>query len=391
MSWRRVKICDVSEIVSGATPKTGVPSYWSGDIPWATPADLSNLAGTYIKDTPRKITAAGLQSCSATILPVNSVLFSSRAPIGHVAINTVPMATNQGFKSFVPDTKVLAPEFLYWWLKAHRSQLEAVGSGATFKEVSKSTVSRVEIPLPPLDEQTRIAAILDKADALRAKRRQAIALLDSLTQSIFLEMFGDPVSNPKGWPVIPLLNASTKITDGTHDTPKRLAEGVPFLTGKNVRPYEIDLSQIEFVDQQTHEEIFRRCNPEFGDVLYVNIGAGVGSAAMNRLDFDFSLKNVALIKPDRAIAIGEYIEMLLNNWDFKARVLDLWAQGGAQKFLGLGSIKKIEIPCPPLELQTEFVKTLSSINASRSKLIAFKANAASLFASLQHRAFTGQL
>ena len=279
--------------------------------------------------------------------------------------------------------------WLAYALKA--SRIRTLNKAAAVPGLNRNDAYLEPVVLPPLDEQKRIAAILDKADALRAKRRQAIALLDSLTQSIFLEMFGDPVSNPKGWPVILLLNASTKITDGTHDTPKRLAEGVPFLTGKNVRPYEIDLSQIEFVDQQTHEEIFRRCNPEFGDVLYVNIGAGVGSAAMNRLDFDFSLKNVALIKPDRAIAIGEYIEMLLNNWDFRARVLDLWAQGGAQKFLGLGSIRKIEIPCPPLELQTEFVKTLSSINASKSKLIAFEANAASLFASLQHRAFTGQL
>ena len=391
MSWPQVKISEVTDIVSGATPKTGVLDYWGGDIAWATPADLSELAGTYIGDTPRKITEAGLRSCAASILPTNSVLFSSRAPIGHVAINTVPMATNQGFKSFVPDAAVLDAKFLFWWLKAHRDHLDAMGTGATFKEVSKATVSRIKIPLPPLDEQKRIAAILDKADQLRQKRRQAIALLDGLTQSIFLEMFGDPVSNPKGWPVIRLLDASSKITDGTHDTPQRIAEGVPFLTGKNVRPYKIDLSQMEFVDQQTHEEIFRRCNPQTGDVLYVNIGAGVGNAALNRLDFEFSLKNVALIKPNKSIITGEYIELLLNHSRFKSRLLEIGAQGGAQKFLGLAAIKRIEIPCPPLEMQVSLVKRLKSTDGLRSKLKSQDLSSTSLFSSLQHRAFTGQL
>jgi type I restriction enzyme S subunit len=198
--FRRAQLGDCCEIVSGATPDTGTADYWEGDICWATPKDLSNLDGHYISDTPRKLTQLGLNNCSASILPPYSVLFSSRAPIGHVAINTVPMATNQGFKSFVPGKEVDA-KFLFHWLRANRSYLEGLGVGATFKEVSKAVVSKVEVPVPPLSEQRRIAAILDKADALRAKRREALAQLDRLAQSIFVEMFGDPATNPKGFPV----------------------------------------------------------------------------------------------------------------------------------------------------------------------------------------------
>jgi len=199
--WPTVRLEECTEIVSGATPSTSESAYWDGDICWATPKDLSELDSAYISDTPRKITRSGLQSCAATVLPPESVLFSSRAPIGHVAINTVPMATNQGFKSFVPKRERVHAKFLYHWLRRNRPYLESLGNGATFKEVSKAVVAQIEIALPPLPEQRRIAEILDKADALRAKRRASLAQLETLTQSIFLDMFGDPATNPKGWPV----------------------------------------------------------------------------------------------------------------------------------------------------------------------------------------------
>ena len=215
MNWPRVRLDACAEIVSGATPRTEVSEYWDGEIPWATPKDLSNLAGKHIAETPDKLSRAGYDSCSTQLLPAQSVLFSSRAPIGHVAINTVPMCTNQGFKSFVPDRERLNADYLYHWLRANKSFLQSLGNGATFKEVSKAIVSRVEIPLPPLPEQRRIAAILDKADALRAKRRESIAKLDQLLQSVLLEMFGDPVTNPKGFPIRKLADFYVNQAEGT--------------------------------------------------------------------------------------------------------------------------------------------------------------------------------
>ncbi|MCY3792364.1 MAG: restriction endonuclease subunit S, partial [Gemmatimonadetes bacterium] len=188
--WRDTTLGDIAEIVSGATPKTSVEQYWGGGVPWVTPTDLSGLGGMYIDSTARTLTTAGLKSCASSILPAHSVLLSSRAPIGLVAINTVPMATNQGFKSLVPDHSQVDSKFLYWWLRRYRVQLEARGNGATFKEVSKRVVSSVPISLPPIEEQRRIAVVLDTAEELRAKRRQALAKLDSLMQSIFIDMLG---------------------------------------------------------------------------------------------------------------------------------------------------------------------------------------------------------
>lgn len=389
-AWPIVPVKDYARVVGGATPKSATAEYWDGDIPWTTPKDLSDLDGKYLADTPRKITALGLKSCSSELLPPNSVLFSSRAPIGHVAINTVPMATNQGFKSFIPSPKLDA-SFLFWWLKCHRAQLELLGNGATFKEVSKAIVERIEIPLPPLDEQKRIAAILDQADELRRKRQRAIARLNQLGQAIFHEMFGDPVANDRGWPVMRLDEVSRNITDGTHDTPTRTPSGVPFITSKNVRPFEFDLSNLEYVSPETHREIIKRCNPCYGDVLYTNIGASVGSAVQNRFDFEFSLKNVALIQPDRQSLLSDYLEYMLNNPRFKEALLSSSAAGGAQKFVTLKALRNAPVPIPPVAAQTQFAERVEAMTIPKAQMAEHQNALSTAFSSLQHRAFQGEL
>jgi len=189
MNWPLAKLGDLCEIVSGSTPDTSKKENWDGDVLWATPSDLSKNSSKIISNTSCKITSIGLSNCSARVLPKNSVLFSSRAPIGLVAINSQSMATNQGFKSFVPNASLLDSSYLYYWLRTNKSFLNGLGVGATFKEVSKSIISKVQIPLPPLAEQQRIARILDTADRLMQLRESAIAKLDQLAQSVFVEMF----------------------------------------------------------------------------------------------------------------------------------------------------------------------------------------------------------
>lgn len=389
MIWPRVKISQVADIVSGATPKTVVSRYWDGDIPWVTPADLSNLAGTYIKDTSRKITAAGLQSCSATILPANSVLFSSRAPIGHVAINKVPMATNQGFKSFVIDLEVLLPEYLYWWLKAHRNQLEAMGTGATFKEVSKSTVSRIEIPLPPLDEQKRIAAILDKADALRAKRRHAITLLDSLTQSIFLEMFGDGETR---WPNIELAHAvksGTIVTYGIVQAGDEFEGGVPYIRTGDIQDGEIDCSALRHTDPRVAAK-FSRSRVEVGDIV-MSIRATVGTTAIvpKELDGANLTQGTARISPSSEL-VPEYLLYYL-----RSAPVQSWIQrqvkGATFREITLARLRELNVVVPPMEVQMNFSNVVQTVRRMKAQIVSSITVLDSLFASLQHRAFTGQL
>ena len=160
-SWQWVRAAQIGSVVGGGTPKTTVGGYWGGDTPWITPADLGRLPGRYVSGGSRTITSKGLSESSARLLPARSVVMSSRAPIGHLAIAEVDLATNQGCKSIVLHIPSQA-EYVYFALLASVPMISKLGTGTTFKEISGSTFGTVPIPLPPLAEQERIVAKLDE-------------------------------------------------------------------------------------------------------------------------------------------------------------------------------------------------------------------------------------
>ena len=163
--WKKCKLADIGTVVGGATPSTKNEANYGGDIPWITPKDLSTLKGRFISAGERNITEQGLRSCSTQMLPTNSVLFSSRAPIGYIAIASNPVCTNQGFKSIVPNDETDAM-FVYYLLKYYKDTIEAMGSGTTFKEVSGTTMRNIEVCIPEdKREQARIAGVLSAIDA----------------------------------------------------------------------------------------------------------------------------------------------------------------------------------------------------------------------------------
>ena len=188
-----IKLRDICTVVSGTTPKSNKPEYWDGNINWVTPAELTDDSDV-IFESQRKITEKAIVDCSLKPFPAGTVLLSSRAPIGKVAIAGVEMYCNQGFKNLICSDKIYN-RYLYYYLKYKTDYLNSLGRGATFKEISKSIVENIEIPLPPLDEQRKIAAMLDKVSDLIAKHRQQLDKLDELVKSRFIEMFGDPITN----------------------------------------------------------------------------------------------------------------------------------------------------------------------------------------------------
>ena len=162
--WKTYKLSEIGTIVGGATPSTKVPANYDGQIPWITPKDLSNFSGRYISKGERNITQLGFDTCSCQMIPEGSVLFSSRAPIGYVAIANVPLCTNQGFKSIIPNEKYIDSRFLYYLLKFNKKRIAEMGSGTTFMEVSGSVMKNVEVSIPSIDTQKEIAAILSSID-----------------------------------------------------------------------------------------------------------------------------------------------------------------------------------------------------------------------------------
>lgn len=255
-------------------------------------------------------------------------------------------------------------------------------TGATIKHFTGQDLARYEIPLPPLNEQKRIAAILDKADQLRQKRRQAIALLDSLTQSIFLEMFGDQQRK------VSLGEICTRITDGTHQAPNWSDSGIPFLFVSNIRNQTISFETNKFVSRQEYQRLTKNCPIEAGDVLYTAVGS-YGNAAVVPYNKTFVFqRHIAQLKPlvDRVSSI--FLAYALESGTVRQQA-DRLARGVAQKTVTLASLREFELPLPSIESQKMFEHKISNIGLVKTRWDAERLD--SLFASLQHRAFSGQL
>jgi type I restriction enzyme S subunit len=295
----------------------------------------------------------------------NSVLLCVRAPVGTVNITPRRICIGRGLCSIQPNDIIIMP-FLFYALTQKQAYFDKNSTGSTFKAISSKVVINTVLPIPPLAEQERIVAELDLLSSIIEKKKAQLKELDQLAQSIFYDMFGDPITNPKRWEVKILSDICEKITDGTHDTPKRLNVGVKFITGKHIRPFFIDYDNSDYVAEEVHNEIYKRCNPEYGDVLYTNIGAGIGNAALNIVEYEFSMKNVALLKLKKNSMIGHFVVHFLNDDKMKSNIIENHSNGGAQRFLSLKAISKIKIPLPPLPLQQEFADKVEAMEQQKS-------------------------
>ncbi len=193
--WREFKIKDIADVVGGGTPSTAINEYWNGDIPWLTPKDLTGYIRNFISHGERFITKKGLENSSARLLPKGTVLLTSRAPIGYVAIAENEICTNQGFKSLVPNPDKAHNLFLLYWIKSNVEYLQSIGTGTTFQEISGSVLKDVDIILPPLPEQKAIAEVLssldDKIDLLTRQNKT----LEDLAQAYFRKWFIEDIHN----------------------------------------------------------------------------------------------------------------------------------------------------------------------------------------------------
>ena len=311
----------VCRIVNGATPKSAESSYWNGDIPWITPEDLGYLDQGYILSSKRKITWEGYQDCGTTMVPVGSLVLSTRAPIGHLGIANVKLCTNQGCRSLAFRYKH-SEVYYFFQFSACRVDLEALGQGSTFSELSNDKLGDFEIAIPPLPEQRAIAAFLDretaKIDALVAKKERLIELLQEkrtalisdvvtkgLDPDVPLKDFGVEWLGeiPAHWEVRRLKHTVNKI--GSGKTPSGGAEryvtdGIMLLRSQNVHFRGLELSDVAYIDKATDDEMSnsRVCED---DVLLNITGASLGRCCVARLKgLEANVnQHVCIIRPDQ--------------------------------------------------------------------------------------------
>lgn len=394
--WQKLAVGTVCEVVNGGTPKTGVAEYWGGKHQWITPAEMGKRATPYVAETERTLTDAGLNNSSARPLPPHSVILSSRAPIGHLVINTVPMATNQGCKGLIPG-KALDCKFLYYHLSSIVDVLNALGTGATFKELSGGKLKEVTIPVPPLPEQHRIVAILDEAfeglatAQANAERnlQNARAIFESHLQAVFSK-------RGEGWVEKRLGDICDRVSVGhvgpTSEFYCDESVGIPFLRSQNVRPGKLDWDGIQYITKEFHGRL-RKSQLRFGDLLFVRVGANRGDCCAVLEDVaELNCANIVFARPTQGNAA--YLERYCQSPPGRAQLLGM-TTGAAQGVINTSSVAELVVPLPPRSEQDALVAKLDSLREETQRFATLYerklAALAALKKSLLHQAFTGKL
>ncbi|MCR5567668.1 MAG: restriction endonuclease subunit S [Paludibacteraceae bacterium] len=355
-NWEYKKLGEVCEIVGGSTPKTNVEEYWGGSNLWITPAELKGEK--YIANTERHLTDFAIQKNKLQLLPIGTVLLSSRAPIGKVAITSVPMYCNQGFKNVICG-HLLNNEFVYWYLVSKNDYLNSLGVGATFKEISKKIVEKISIPVPPLSTQTAIVSELDALSAIIADHKSLLKKYDELEQSIFYDMFGDPVKNEKGWEVKKLGEVCT-LSQGlaiNSQTKKLLVEksSIPLLRIKDMKEGTREI----FVDDMNYPE---SCLAKPDELIYTRTGTlGLIFTGM----YGIVHNNCFKIKIKEEIADKTYFMFYVSLNSFRDSIISK-ASRSSQPDITHKLFNSQTIFLPPLPLQQEFASKIKAIEAMKA-------------------------
>lgn len=319
----------------------------------------------------------------------------SGATVGKIAVASktdVGAYINQRVAIIRAKDEITADYLKFFFSGAFLNDLLKNAGGAAQPNLSPKQLLLMEIPFPPLSEQRRIASILDKADELRQKRQQAIEKLDRLLQATFIDMFGDPNTYQDRFPIKTLKQVCTKITDGEHGTVERLESGKLYLMARNItKNMTLDISEVSYISEEDHQRIYKRCSPEFGDLMIVCVGATIGKLCLVPEMEEFSLaRSVALLKPDNNSVISQYLLHLLASDYIQQKILNS-RNVAAQAGLYLGKLSLIEIPVPSIDLQEKWAKIALKIEDQKQKLYKQLDIQNNLSNSLQNQAFSGTL
>lgn len=288
------------------------------------------------------------------------------------------------------DKNHVFSKFVYYYLSGNMNILESGFKGAGLKHISKDYIENIEIPLPTLPTQQKIATILDQAEAIIQNNRAIVQKYDALTQSLFLEMFGDPVKNEKGWEIRKMEEISLKITDGTHQSPKFVKEGIPFLLVSNIVNNKINYKTNKFISEEDFETLNKRTPIEIGNILLTSVGS-YGNPAIIESEMKFAFqRHIAFIKPNHSKINYHFLFHFLKSDSIKKEI-DKKVKGAAQKTYNLVELKNLRIILPPTTLQNQFAERVAAIEAQKQQAQLALAKSEELFQSLLQQAFKGEL
>lgn len=387
--WATSTLGDLCDISIGKTPARAERKYWGGDLPWLSIADMNQ--GRDLKSTKECVTEIAAAGAAGRLVTPGTLLLSFKLSVGKVGFARVPMYTNEAIAALpLKDSSRVDSGYLYWALR-RADLLRDADDAAMGKNLNKKKLASVEVPLPPIAEQRRIAAVLDQMDALRSTRRQAVALLDDLTQSVFLNMFGDPVANPQGWEQVSLTDACTPYSGGTPSkaNPANWQGDVPWFSAKDLKQPDLFRSE-----DTISAEVPRTTNLKLlpSDTVVIVVRGMI---------LAHSLPVCVLRVPS---TINQDLKALLPKVDLDAQFLAHCLR--AQKSHALKQVSQaahgttrldtsglahMKVLLPPLERQQEFARRVAAVRALQGNHEAHLTSLDELFMALQHRAFSGVL
>ena len=392
-TYRMMRIKDVCDTTSGGTPLRDTRDYYdTGTIPWVKSGELKDGP---IYETAEKITERGIKESSAKVFPAGTLLIALYgATVGKLGVLKVDAATNQAVCAIFTSHQV-DREYLFYYLLKQRDHLIDSRTGGAQPNISQDTVRNLPIPLPPLPEQQRIAAILERADRLRRLCRYALELSAGYLQAVFVEMFGDPVRNPKGWKVVELGDIG-EIQGGLQLSSRRdeLPLKAPYLRVANVYRDRLDLSEIKMIGL-TEDELRRlELNPD--DLLLVE-GHGnieeIGRCAMwnGSIPGCVHQNHLIRVRINRSAASSVYASRYLNGSAGRSYFREVSNTTSGLNTISTGIVKRCPILLPPINHQSKFALVVLKQERLRTQQREAARQAEQLFGALLERAFRGEL
>jgi len=391
-TWTVVQLSDVATLSSGGTPSKANAAFWGGDIPWVSPKDMKF---NHVTDAEDKITRAAVSGSAARIVGSNSVLAVVRSGI---LAHTFPVATlarevsfNQDIKAIIPKNGSLLPAFLFWMLKGQEALILRIGvkKGATVHSLSNGFLESLQFSLPPLDEQRRIVGLLDRAAEIRRRADAARAKARAIIPALFLETFGDPATNPKGWPVVTVGDLLESAAYGTSQKANDRDDGIPMIRMGNVTiGGQLDTTDLKHIVIDGPER--QKCELLAGDLLFnrTNSKELVGKTGL----WDGRFHAVAAsyfirLRTNTSLCSPTYIWAFFNSTFIKRLLFDTARGAIGQANINAKELRALRVAKPPLDLQIAFAEQAERLEFLASQLDAAAVKAEAMAAALSAEVF----
>ena len=384
------KLNELCEINIGKTPSRNKSEYWGDGSSWLS---ISDLKDKFITKTKEEITSKAISECNMKIVPKNTVVMSFKLSIGKTAILKEDMYTNEAIANFPIKNNSLISEYLYYAIKTlNFDNTDRAVMGAT---LNKAKLNELKIPYCEINKQKEIVEVLNKAQELINKRKDQIAALDELVKSKFIEMFGDPITNPKNIEQVYLKDLSKLITKGASPNWQGIEyvddeTQTLFVTSENVREGYIDLSKKKFLMDAFNEKQ-KRSVLQSGDFLINIVGASIGRAAQFNLDIKANINQaVALVRLKDGVINDKYLLTYLNS-PKALKMYESMQVSVARANLSLQNINDLEILLPPIELQNQFADFVKQVDKLKFEMEKSLKELEDNFNSLMEKAFNEEL